>query len=125
MIRINDYLIKNMENFPKNTKIAEIQIRFRHEEQVTAINIMSGNNLGQWTTKPISSLWSIAVISKTGELKVLNNSKRFDTMDIPPSHHLTLWIADNGSLSACPLLSITIQNSEGKIFHTSAACRLN
>ena len=74
MIRINDYLIKNMENFPKNTKIAEIQIRFRHEEQVTAINIMSGNNLGQWTTKPISSLWSIAVISKAGDLKVLPES---------------------------------------------------
>jgi hypothetical protein len=126
IINQQNQLVHNLENFPLNTRIVEIQIELRHSEKIAAIDVMAGNNLGQWTTKPISSLWNLALVAKNDNgFAIENSGKRLNKMSIPSTNHLNLWIADNGCFSGYPLLSITLENSEGKLIRAIAKYKTN
>ena len=114
--------IKDLENFPITTLVAEVKIEFKNNFKLDSISIVADGGLGSWTTRPIYHLWGVGIFDQYTSYNIINNGKRTEELRIPINSTLKILIPDNGSLSKCPILKINLATGDNNYLSTKAVC---
>jgi hypothetical protein len=127
LITSNEALVKNLDNFPTNLPLAKIHVNLSDSTILNSISISAlnniGNNIGNWTTKPISHLWGIGVIDTESVFILKNNASREYNLNLPINKNLILLVSDNGNLSACPPMEIKFTYNNYQHLYITAKCK--
>lgn len=124
LIASQGIMVKGLVNFPATLPLVNIQIELSDSAVLEAVSVSAidynGNDLGNWTTRPISHLWGIGVVDNMVQGLIINNGPRKNNLKLSIGRKLTLLIPDNGNLAKDSKLYIQIYFDGGKRASTLA-----
>jgi hypothetical protein len=124
LIASQEVMVKGLDNFPATLPLANIQIELSDSAVLEAVSVSAidynGNDIGNWTTRPISHLWGIGVVDNVAQDLISNNGPRKNNLKLPIGRKLTFLIPDNGNLTKNSTLYIQIYFDGGKRANTLA-----